>query len=273
MTNDKFSELPNYYLEEETIFHYTNYLSASLIISSKKLRFSHRKKSKDPVENLKIITNTISFSSSDEETSQIDLSTDSIVSSIEEKINEIENYTKQICFCKNDLINNDLGFLKPRMWNQYADDYKGVCLVFSKQQLLDEDSGNFIFSDIEYLDYQKLRSDFCINKNLIINQGELKFLEEFDDKIKKKLFQKHIDYRGENEFRITINSKNNLTELNIKKSLLGVLLSVVNIDEERSKILLLKNLSKINNIDFNMIIWKNDGFEIIKYPSNYKIKL
>lgn len=272
---DKFNQLPKYYFNDDTLFHYTNYLSGLLITSSKKIRFSQRKKSKDPVESLKIIPHSLSFSSSDEESLQIDKLTDSIVSEVEKIIYDSENHTKQICFCKNDFENDDFGFLKPRMWNQYGDNYKGVNLVFSKQKLLEGDFGNLLFDDIQYSDYYKLRSDFGINKNIIMNEGREKYLEIYKEKIKKKLFQKHFDYRGENEFRLTINSKNNLDELNIEKSLLGVLLSVVNFEEEKSKISHFENLCKMNNLDFNIIHWKNDGFEILKTHTTevYKIKL
>ena len=98
----------------------------------------------------------------------------------------------------------------------------------------------------------------------------------YNEKIRNKLFQKHFDYKDENEYRVIINSKKNIDEMNVDKSLLGVLLSVVDFELEKSKIQHFENLCKLNDIDFNIIQWKYDGFQI--FPKNpntdiHKIKL
>jgi hypothetical protein len=274
--NNSFKFLPQFYFDDDTLFHYTNEKNGSSIINSKKLRFSNRIKSKDPVESLKIRSHTISFSYSDEETLEIDNKTEPVIQEVDEILNEMFNHTKQICFCKNDVENKILGFLKPRMWNQYGDDYQGINLIFSKKKLLEEKLENMLFDDVIYSDYSKFNLDFGINQNQILELGREEFLNKYFEKINYKLFLKHYDYKGENEYRMIIKSKNELEEINIEKSLLGVLLSVKNFEEEKLKIELFENLCKLNNIDLKIIYWKNDGVEILPknpYSDVHKIRL
>jgi hypothetical protein len=274
--NNSFKFLPQFYFDDDTLFHYTNEKNGSSIINSKKLRFSNRIKSKDPVESLKIRSHTISFSYSDEETLEIDNKTEPVIQEVDEILNEMFNHTKQICFCKNDVENKILGFLKPRMWNQYGDDYQGLSLIFSKKKLLEEKSEKMLFDDVKYIDYSQFNIDFGKNQNLILKLGREEFLNKYNEKINHKLFLKHYDYKGENEYRVIIKSTNELEEINIEKSLLGVLLSVKNFEEEKSKIEDFENLCKLNNIDLKIIYWKNDGVEILPknpYSDLYKIKL
>jgi hypothetical protein len=270
----KLKNLPEYFSFDDTLFHYTNFTNGILITSSQKLRVSSRKKSKDPIESLPELFGSRSSSSNDKETLKIEERTDYEVKELELLKDEMENNMKQVCFCVNDIENSKLGFLKPRMWNQYGDDYNGVCLIFSKQELLDENKGIIVpelCKNINYIGYHELRKDFIVNRNEILKDEKGEYLTKYRLMIRDKLFQKHYDYSGENEFRILTKSKNKFDELDIKKSLRGVLISVIDIKKELSKIQYFQNLCDDNNIDFRIIKWKSDGFEILLRKSMSEI--
>lgn len=113
------------------------------------------------------------------------------------------------------------GFLKHRMWDQYGDKDSGVCLVFSKNELIKTISSienlerTFILGDlVEYSD--KPFSMKTINIDRRLSEKD-KRLSEKDKQLfdKKKLllrdvvlyhFTKSMDFRDENEFRIAINT-------------------------------------------------------------------
>ncbi|UXE68776.1 MAG: DUF2971 domain-containing protein [Chryseotalea sp. WA131a] len=98
-----------------------------------KLRLSPRSQSSDPIEN------TEHFFSYAGGNHGEGIPADAIRLTNETK--KMLRKTKQVCFCKNTCRPDEngmifppfekYGFAKPRMWDQYGDKYKGVCLVFS----------------------------------------------------------------------------------------------------------------------------------------------
>lgn len=144
---------------------------------------------------------------------------------------------KTISFCCGDynvnplIDNNRPGDFYPRMWAQYADNSKGVCLVSDKHKLLKElkrvlEKNYFIF-DREVI-YKNIIDKEYSNyiKKLIVSRNKKYFKgTKFDDakRIRENLreniydyyFTKDIDWSGEKEYRIILinQEKNPNTEV------------------------------------------------------------
>lgn len=267
--------LQNIY-SDDVIFHYTKAASAiDYILYQKELRFSHRKKSNDPIEN-KIFHLT-------------NVSTDGLVAATKENNKKIEdnstranniynslkkraNSYHQICFCCNALKKSffsnflrqaeEFGFTKPRMWEQYADNYKGVCIAFSKEKILEKNKGIHLIEDnISYTTYSELKKkNKTINILKVTEEVYEKQLEATQD---RELFLKHQDYSGENEYRINI-----LKEiddhydkfLNITDCIVAVIISVKANNRQRKA--LMEYANELGVPHFN-IIWNDNGIEIV----------
>jgi len=203
--------------KEDIIYHYTKASTAiDHILFDKHLKFSHVRKSSDPIESkpahrINIGSRNVNL----EEVSMSDLS------NLRDFIMKLENSIYQISFCKNEIGQNFassyyhgniegneeyFGFTKPRMWEQYADNYSGVCIAFSKQKLLalNNKSLELLEVDVEYIINSQLKSKKMgdINLDFLLEIGLDEYKREAEKRVKKGLFYKHKDYIGENEYRI-----------------------------------------------------------------------
>ena len=148
------TNIPKIFHDDDTVYHYTTSETALLyILKDMKLKLSPRLISLDPIENTKEF---ISYSGH----------SDFKLVEIGRKISKELKNAKQLSFCKNipDELNAGIptvyplekyGFAKPRMWDNYGDKYKGVCLAFSKIKLQNtlKDTIYFDEKDVEYLKY------------------------------------------------------------------------------------------------------------------------
>ncbi|MEQ8908769.1 MAG: DUF2971 domain-containing protein [Vicingaceae bacterium] len=221
------AKIPKDLRSSDKVFHYTSTDSLIKILKNISLKFSHRDNSLDPIENLK------TFYTYSDKTNALDslLKNKKTLDLIKKECEELEGYCKQICFCKNSDITKAneyefYGFSKPRMWDQYANGYKGACLIFSRKAIESElEKGNYESNDIEYIKYSSLRR---INESLSNDYDLLTFKEyktRYITKFKRKFFVKHYDYFGENEFRILSFKKETSDFLDITQSLTGIILS------------------------------------------------
>lgn len=110
---------------------------------------------------------------------------------------------------------------KPRMWANYGDNHKGLCLIFDKEELSKEinkicDKYEKLYEDkINYLPYIAiLENSISLSidelKSLQSTTNNSKLLYEVIDKnylLKSKYFRKHIDWKTENEYRWLIFTK------------------------------------------------------------------
>ncbi len=156
--------------------------------------------------------------------------------------NIIKNNAFIICFCTNadvkiedeyDEIDEkkQLGYFKSRMWSQYGDHHKGICLVFSKKSLLKEvlakyPRAKYSMVDYSYFDGLDPAAITLDSSKLTSNYSEaaLTHIESNFDKI---FFTKNFDYKDESEFRIVVidqKETNEFKEINIRKCLKGVIL-------------------------------------------------
>jgi serine kinase of HPr protein (carbohydrate metabolism regulator) len=83
------------------------------------------------------------------------------------------------------------------------------------------------------------------------------------------LFQKHIDYCGENEYRFISFSNEKYEKLNIRESLIGIIVSKDLINEyslER-----LKKYAEEYKVELIFIEWKENGLNISTKTQNDKL--
>lgn len=247
---------------EDILYHYTKTTTAlEHILFNKKLRLSDRVDSNDPIEKL-------SYSSLVEiEKPDIDIYENIAKYSkdVEERIKQL----KQVCFCMNDTSGrfqnrNDkpyeyYGCMKPRMWEQYADNYNGVCLIFSKAELLKQLDKRYTPNEVWYVSYADLE-----NKKIHIKSSELSesnyknCIKKTYDKMDKYIFHKHEDYQGENEYRICSYS-DEVLEINIELAIKGLIVSENNSKYFKEKLV---EYTKNGKIDIFRVDWKSDGVEV-----------
>lgn len=112
------------------------------------------------------------------------------------------------------------GFLKPRMWAQYADNHKGICLVLDREKMVKRFNDKFkslyhVSDEISYV-INENRMEKQINAySIYTSELKGKDIEEVvENRIKTYAdiyyFTKHPDWRDENEYRFLV--KNNSKE-------------------------------------------------------------
>ena len=175
------------------LFHYTSLEAACKIIESNRLKLGNLSKTNDPLEFCKPSGYGMVGPISTEEHCRI-LREDE----------QAKDSCRILCFCHDVVFNKNgetvqticnnylwKGWGKNRMWAQYADNHRGVCLVFDKDELL--------------VEFKKLQDN-----GIIIHHGKINYSNYFhklDNCLFKGheidyLFQKCEDFRDENEYRL-----------------------------------------------------------------------
>lgn len=282
--------------KEDIIYHYTKTSTAiDYILFNNQLKFGKRKNSIDPTESRQanrgiLITGSYMDKEIDEKFSKEANQLENVVSSL-------ENLFYQICFCKNHMGHEFasenyktqfqgheelFGFTKPRMWERYADNYFGVCIAFSKKKILEKNSEKFnlIPKDLEYLKYRELACKKInnISGNHLFQVGYQKYKKEIEEFAESSFFCKHIDYIGENEFRIGVYYEedkcvaeeirgefhfNQSMMLDIKDCIQAIFFSSYTNENQKN---ILKEYAEKLNIPLIEMVWEHDSFE----PRNYK---
>lgn len=205
-----------YISSDDALFHYTQRATAlENILYEGSFKFSYLKNSNDPYEYSPKLFGAGGYSWDDGVKEHID-STEDILESIFAK------QTLFISFCSNEFEDNSLiscGFLKLRMWAQYGENHKGVCLIFSKEKLSNLFKNQFAQDQymtfdgyIDYVEYVNADVDHIVLaidhdtfNNFHPENIAFKHLEKYH---KKLFFRKPFDYRDEQEYRFVIVKKN-----------------------------------------------------------------
>jgi len=218
------------YNGDEYIFHYTKYDTAiNFILKNSNIRLSSLSKVRDPLENKKFhLGYKYMPRYKDFKPPKYFLDFDIMeADSIIEK--HILEYSKIVCFCRNDNNFKLHGYQKSRMWEQYADLHSGVCLIFEKEELtkntLTIKEENLI-GIVNYIDLNKKRypsiEDYHTRKYRIKSKHNFIFIKPI---LEELLFEKDLDYRDENEFRIVVVDKNNeYVYLSIENALKAIII-------------------------------------------------
>lgn len=128
------------------------------------------------------------------------------------------------------------GFFKPRMWAQYGENHRGICIVVSRDALansIKNEYKNFGFyrGEIKYNDsFMKTRKAYHVD---ITDQGSMDFrsyfIKEHLIKFREELFfTKTSDWRDENEYRFLLLTDNEKSEyfVDIRNSIRAIFVGI-----------------------------------------------
>lgn len=258
------NDIPHFLYDKDLIFHYTKVnTTVYKILKDNKLKLSPRQKSNDPIEK-----NIPSFFVEWFNSKYIPKNTHYYDYFKNKFIKKCKNF-KLLCFCTNgskiirkkkgtSFFNYEyFGFLKPRMWDQYGDHYNGVCLVFSKKKI--KQYSGYQLKKIQYCSYNILKENqITVNNNECEEIGQKEYEKFFFRKYEYIYFQKHIDYKHENELRLYTES-DTCPLFDFKDSLRAIIINSNLKYKSKNEYLEIQNYTKQNNIDLVEIIWKVDG--------------
>lgn len=130
--------------------------------------------------------------------------------------------TRMLCFStKKRLIE---GFNLPRMWAQYGENHKGICLVIKKNEFLKENKPLIDFKSKVYYSKELINPKVDYNMFEGIKDHE-KRISKIIKVLKKQIFfSKMTDWSSENEFRCINISRPEKEYCTIEKSLFGIIL-------------------------------------------------
>lgn len=155
----------------------------------------------------------------------------------------IRTESRVMCFCSNtiptiildngetikDNVGNTIGWSRSRMWAQYGENHRGICLVFSKKAIeaeLADIKEIVIAENIQYTRRVGISSDArTLNGNQLVEDGvEGYCYNHIKNHSGTLLFTKNIDYRDESEYRVVLFDRNHNHEfININKSIKGII--------------------------------------------------
>lgn len=127
------------------------------------------------------------------------------------------------------------GFCKPRMWAQYADNHKGVCLVFDREQLQQRIDAQVapkfpvMSGPVDYVDRGIVRNisedqQYTINVDVLETEGkEAYLLRHLHTHYKRLFFEKMTDWKDESEWRwVTFSESAEPIDVKIGSALVGL---------------------------------------------------
>ena len=227
VSSDDLSSFKN----EDVLYHYTLMETAlSKILFNKNLKLTKRIDSEDPFES-KLSYNIYSQGIDDVVEGK------NLTFEIQEAVRVVEAYyynIRQVCFCENsndkqtEHIIEYFGCLKPRMWSQYADKYKGLCIAFSKKKLLAQLPNACFHDNIDYKYFYELKNNSFQKHDAeeYKKLGKDGFIEMKKKQVIDTSFNKPKDYENENEFRICYyGDEISDVFIDIKDAILGLFIS------------------------------------------------
>ncbi|MEW6713574.1 MAG: DUF2971 domain-containing protein [Nitrospirota bacterium] len=217
----------------DAIFHYTR-ASVALeeILFYGKFRLSLLKDTNDPWEYKFQLLNMSGWSLPNEVIELYDKAHPVI-----DRIIRMES--RVMCFCSNtvptiildtgdtirDTVVNTIGWNKSRMWAQYGENHRGICLVFSRKAIEAEFANikeGVITENMQYTTRASIRRNaYTLNGNQLVKDGVENYCYNHIKQHSEALFfTKYIDYRDESEYRVVVFDPNNKYEyIDIKKSI------------------------------------------------------
>jgi Protein of unknown function (DUF2971) len=204
--------------DKDRIYHFTKAaIAIESILGDQKLRFSCLQKTNDPLEFETFAVSVAAEPRSDR--GEVDRLCDEAV-----ELADVKKRCKLACFtCDQDSSESsykdifDKGYCLPSMWSQYADNHAGVCLVFSREHLLERVRADVaashcpggevpkIFS--EQVSYSNDLNDFYEATSLEISADQYKDVSTLvEERVGVMLFRKFCGYEHEHEFRMVIYS-------------------------------------------------------------------
>ncbi|MDG9882801.1 DUF2971 domain-containing protein [Pseudomonas sp. GD04058] len=158
------------------------------------------------------------------------------------------------------------GYCKPRMWAQYADDHKGVCLVFLRECLnekVNKQVGRrypLLSGAVQYVDRGVARpfedQSYLINVDVLEAEGkEAYFARHLQTHYQRLFFEKMTDWKDECEWRwVAFSGSAEPIDVKFGDALVGVVYGEDTSPEDRQKIL---ELNSGKGIQHEGLKWKN----------------
>lgn len=214
--------------ENQYLFHYTTYSAALGILLSQQMRLGALANMNDPLEFENLYKKPVVFDGNPSFEQLCELTDEH-----KKAVMERQNFVRFVSFSmdlpkgrQGEFYNNlSKGWARSRMWAQYADNHKGVCLVFDRKNVIKAFKNEFDSNQCEtYCREVKYTNDLSpIEENLC---RPFKTLLE-SDKI-NFLFQKCEDFRDEQEFRLLLvnkelNDDKEIQSFSISSSICGVI--------------------------------------------------
>lgn len=226
----------NEYKNTDYIAHYTKGESCLQILNSMKLWLTPKSGTIDLYERILTMKRSVRIHSESEVGMESAYQANAIKASLEKA--RTYRCIRQTSFCKTAVLNkNDVSkkisidgccFMHPRMWEQYASNYEGVCLILSLSSLK-KNNPSVNFNDIKYvgIDYlnQIVASD---SVNVEECHTDVDFMTKVrEDAINRSLF-KALDYSDEREIRayVVSDEKTKNCEMDIKNALKAIVLCI-----------------------------------------------
>lgn len=151
-----------------------------------------------------------------------------------------ENLTKTMFFCGSITKENESKLIKrasfgnSKMWAEYGESHKGVCLIFDKEKLIkqfDKQFNNKPIFDKDFISYEEInkekfvRSGSVNDELLKINETQNVLIDFYKHNREVFFFSKDYCWSTENEFRfLIISEKEDVEFLEYKDALLGIIL-------------------------------------------------
>lgn len=220
---------------DKFLYHYTS-IETGLehILESGQLMFSPLKNVNDPYE-YKIDADLMYFKNSEETPN---------FNEYKKRFNEIATEDiKVACFSIDDEkllqkfsghinIECGRGYSKPSMWTQYADENRGICLIFERASFIEMvekhlKNSKFLSRNITYDNNISLEKDpFCIDLKDSVNKDiDILLTEHIDTHINEIIFKKNLDWSNEQEYRfIVFDKERENIYLPYEESLKGIVL-------------------------------------------------
>lgn len=207
--NNNNDEVQRFINNDDSIYHFTQKETAiEYILNNSSLRLGDFKSTSDPQEYKRRMISAGGWGWEGNHSSR--------VSNITNSIEELISSCGFLSFCQNQYYNDELeeqGCLKSRMWSQYGGNHSGICLVFSKNELLKKiidqlPSAFTIYSNsMTYKDPRTsgTSSDLDVDGNQLDEKHDSEIVTEYINSFHKEVFfQKQPDYKDENEFRVVV---------------------------------------------------------------------
>jgi len=260
---------------DKTVYHYTSIrTSLEYIFPSSRLRLFPITSASDPMEHS---SPNPSVSCYGYEEDHLRLNKNINGSEISDKINNYYKSLRQLCLCRNSDFDFDgqftgvfepidhFGFAKPRMWDQYGDKYKGVCIALSRKKLTEQLSSEFRIINVGYSKNYHFRTNIdtsSVDLNKIEQIGEQKYLQLNCELEIEKLSYKHNDYKDENECKIITAIEDSYAYVDISKCIQGIFFTKsLNYPYESC----LKKIAKEYKVPLLQISIRRKGIEILHF--------
>ncbi len=223
---------------DDALFHYTTRsVAIEHVLPTKLLKLSLRASANDPWEYRFMLLNANGSFPPDKEHLYTDVHPhiDRVLRMEHRIASFCTNHRPELILMNGDHVNDEYALLegwnKPRMWSQYGENHHGACLAFSRAEIeksigaLALPPGSIDHGFVKYTQRNRMpHRFFTIDAGTLVAQGLETYARTFVRSRARDLFYvKHIDYRDEAEFRVSIHDSTGEHEyLNISKSLKGV---------------------------------------------------